>query len=434
MKKGLNKSGLLLIAGITMITGAATAQKKAETDAALAYRSIKTAMESQDMEGAKKATLKAKGFIDQAAAHAETEKSPKTLFYKGEIYGTIHFLRQLNDQAFNDATPSDALDQAIKAYNSAYTTSDKFDSDIANSIGMGKMQIAMAANALFDGQKFKEAGDMYETSAKLSSALNEIDTAAIYNTALCATNSEDWDRAAANYRRCAELNYKPETIFRSTASAYISAKKNEEALTFLKEAIVKSPKDKYLYWTLGTIAMDLNDNQLVIDNLNKAIELDPKYADAYYNLGSYFLGKGEDLRQKAAGMTASEKKQSDEMLNQSLEFYKLSTAALEQYVILVPNDKDVLKSLYKMFRSLKDTEKEAKYKKMMEEADQKISLENFSKLSDGMSFDSVQKILGNGSLTSSSGNVEVYTWSNSSKIITVTFTDKKLSAKSQNGL
>lgn len=368
MKKVISRSGLLLIAGITMITGTATAQKKAETDAALAYISIKTAMQNQDMEAAKKATLKAKGFIDQAAAHVDTEKSPKTLFYKGEIYGTIHFLRQLNDQAFNDATPADALDQAIKAYNASYTTSNKFDSDITTSIGDGKMQLAMAANALFDAKKFKEAGDMYETTAKLSTAINEIDTAAIYNTALCAANAEDWERAAANYRKCAELNYKQETIYSTTASAYINAKKNEEALNFLKEAIKRTPNDKFLHFALGTIAMDLNDDQLVIDNLKKACEIDTKYADAYYNLGGYFLGKGEDLRQKAANLPTSEKKQADEMLNKSLEYYKLSTEALEQYIALEPNNPEVLKSLYKMFRALKNTEKEAKYKKMMEEA------------------------------------------------------------------
>lgn len=368
MKKGLNKTGLLLITGITMMSGTAMAQKKAETDAALAHRGIVTAMQNQDMEAAKKATLKAKGFIDQAAAHPETEKSPKTLYYKGEIYGTIHLLRQLNDQAFNDATPADALDQAITAYNVAYSTSDKFDGEITNSISSGKMQLGMAANLLYDNKKYKEAGDMYETSAKMSSAINQIDTASIYNTALCAANAEDWERAAANYRKCAELNYRPETIYSTTASAYINAKKNDEALNFLKEAIKRTPNDKFLHFALGTLAMDLNDDQLVIDNLKKACEIDPKYADAFYNLGGYFLGKGEDLRQKAADLPTSEKKQADEMLNKSLDFYKLSTEALEQYIVLEPNNPEVLKSLYKMFRALKNTEKEAKYKKMMDEA------------------------------------------------------------------
>ncbi|MNY09559.1 hypothetical protein D3C86_1424750 [compost metagenome] len=105
-----------------------------------------------------------------------------------------------------------------------------------------------------------------------------------------------------------------------------------------------------------------------MENLNKAVEIDPKYADAYYNLGSYFSSKGLELRQKASNLPPNAKKESDELLAQSLEFYGLAVDPLEKYIALSPKDIDVLNSLVKIARALKNTEKEAKYKQMLEAA------------------------------------------------------------------
>jgi tetratricopeptide (TPR) repeat protein len=365
--KGINSNmKWLFVAGLALVSGLATAQKKSETDAALALRSIETAFGSNDIDAAKKATLKAKGFIDQAAVHPETEKSPKTLFLKGEIYAYIFLFRQMNDAVFNEATPSDALAISVKSYNLAFTTSDKYDGDIRESISTAKSMVATKGNALFDAKKYAEAMVEYDNTVQLSTAINEIDTASIYNAGLCAQVSENWLAAAERFKLCASYNYKPDATYLNTATSYIRAGKNDEAMNFLKEAIQKAPKNKYLYWTLGTIAMDINDDALVETNLKKAIELDPNYSDAYFNLGSYFFGKGIDLRKQANDMT--DKVKADAALAKSLEYYNIASAPLEKYCELVPKDKDVLKSLWQIFRTLKNTEKEAKYKKLYEEA------------------------------------------------------------------
>lgn len=356
----------VLAAGLLLVSGMSTAQKKSETDAALALRSIESAFSTNDIDAAKKATLKAKGFIDQAAVHPETEKSPKTLFLKGEIYAYIFMFRQMNDAVFNEATPADALTIAVNSYKSAYTTSDKYDSDVRQSIGNAKALVATKGNALFDAKKYAEAMVEYDNTVQLSSAINEIDTASIYNAALCAQVSENWMAAADRFKLCASYNYKPDVTYLNTATSYIRAGKNDDAMNFLKEAIQKAPSNKYLYWTLGTIAMDINDDALVETNLKKAIELDPNYSDAYFNLGSYFFGKGIDLRKQANEMT--DKAKSDAALAKSLEYYTIASAPLEKYCELVPKDKDVLKSLWQIFRTLKNAEKEAKYKKLYEEA------------------------------------------------------------------
>lgn len=364
----LNMTKGALLAGIFMISSLSFAQKKVETDAALALQAFEKAQMGGNMEEAKKQLLKAKESIDIASTNPETEKSPKTLFLKGEIYTNMLFLKVLGDAEFNKNVPEDAKDVAIKAYKESYDLSNKYDSDIQNSVGVIKQMLHPIGSAAYEAKKFKEAGEIFGTINDFNSVLNVIDTVYIYYQGMAAESDENWAQAAEYYKKCADMNYKPNEIYRATAMAYIRGGQNEKAIEFLKHAIEKSPKDKHLYFALGTIAMEMKDDQTVLSNLNKAIEIDPKYSDAYYNLGSYFSGKGFDLRQKAGDLPPSAKKESDELLAKSLEYYGFAMDPLEKYIAIVPKDLEVLNSLIKIARALKNTEKETKYKQMLDAA------------------------------------------------------------------
>ncbi|MNF10448.1 hypothetical protein D3C80_2113830 [compost metagenome] len=87
-------------------------------------------------------------------------------------------------------------------------------------------------------------------------------------------------------------------------------------------------------------------------------------------MGSYFSGKGFDLRQKAGDLPPNAKKESDELLAKSLEYYGLAMDPLEKYIAIVPKDLEVLNSLVKIARALKNPEKEAKYKQLLDAAKQ----------------------------------------------------------------
>ncbi|WP_430402655.1 tetratricopeptide repeat protein [Fluviicola sp.] len=368
----LNITKGALLAGIIMISSLSFAQKKIETDAALALQNYEKALASGDMVEMKKQILKAKESIDIAAANPETEKSPKTLYLKGEIYSYLFTMRiiAMNDAEFMKSIPENATESAIKAYKEAYDISNKYDSDIQTSVGNMKIQLHPIGSAAYEAKKYKEAGIIFGVINDYSSVLNQIDTIYIYYQGLAAQGDSNWVQAAEFYKRCADLNYMPNEIYRSTAMAYIKAGQNDKAITFLKQAIAKSPKDKHLYFALGTIAMEMNDDPTVLENLNKAVEIDPTYGDAYYNLGSYFSGKGLELRQKASNLPPNAKKESDELLAKSLEFYGFAMDPLEKYVAINPKDVDVLNSLTKIARALKNTEKEAKYKQMLDAAKQ----------------------------------------------------------------
>ncbi|WP_343633794.1 tetratricopeptide repeat protein [Fluviicola sp.] len=364
----LNMTKGALMVGIVMISSLSFAQKKVETDAALAFQNYEKAQMTGDMVEMKKQLIKAKESIDLASTNAETEKSPKTLFLKGEIYTSLLLVKMLGDAEFNKNVPENAKEISVKAYKEAYDISNKYDSDIQNSVNTIKQMLYTTGSAAFDAKKYKEAMMAFGTVNDYTAVLNQLDTTAIYYAGIAAENDSNYVQAAEYYKKAAESNYKPDLIYRSTAMAYIKAGQNDKAVEFLKQAIAKSPKDKHLYFALGTIAMEMNDDKTVLENLNKAVEIDPNYADAYYNLGSYFSSKGFDLRQKAGSLPPNAKKESDELLAKSLEFYGFAMEPLEKYVTISPKDVDVLNSLVKIARALKNTEKEAKYKQMLDAA------------------------------------------------------------------
>ena len=88
MKKQIFKSTVL--GSVILISTQIVAQKKNETSAAVAYKNTYSlAMGKNNIEGAKKALLDAKTYVDLAAENSETQNSPKTLWLKGEIYSNL---------------------------------------------------------------------------------------------------------------------------------------------------------------------------------------------------------------------------------------------------------------------------------------------------------------------------------------------------------
>jgi tetratricopeptide (TPR) repeat protein len=366
MKKITLNTSLAL--GLTLLSSLSFAQKQVETDAAVAYQAFEKAQMMQKMDDAKSALLRAKKSIDAASSNPETEKSPKTLFFKGEIYSSLAFMKMLGDAEFNKNIPDDAIQIGVDAYKASYSGSTKYKTDIENSVNTIKQLMHPLGQAAYEAKKFKEAGEAFGVINKYNSILGTVDTVYIYYQGMAAESDTNWVKAAEYYKTCAEMGYQPDATYRATAMAYIKAGQNDKAVDFLKQAIAKSPKDKHLYFALGTIAMDMKDDQTVLTNLNKAVEIDPTYSDAFYNLGSYFSSKGLELRQKADALPPSAKKEADEMFAKSLEFYGYALDPLEKYIAIQPKDVDVLNSLVKICRATKNTEKATKYMAMLEEA------------------------------------------------------------------
>jgi len=342
------------------------AQKANETSAALEFKKYMPAMAKGDLEAAKKALLKAKDFIDLAAAHPDTKESPKTLYYKGEIYSNFLTVgMQSMDTSFLNKAGADAFDVAIAAYKQGYDVSDKFDEDIKSSIMQKKGSLELFTNTMFTNKLYKEAIEIYDYQVKLSSALSIVDTQSYYNAGICAERGELWETAAKYYSKCAELGYNSPEIYKTVAICLIKANKREDAYAYLNKAIEKNPNDAQLYYVIGTMYMETNDNQKAIDNLKKALEKDPKLMDANYQLGAFLLELGSKLRKQANELPLKDPN-FDKYIKESTQYYNEALVPLETYIKAFPDDKAVLTCLYQIHRTLKNTEKEQEYKKRID--------------------------------------------------------------------
>jgi tetratricopeptide (TPR) repeat protein len=396
MKNKVAKTSL--IAGALIISASTYAQKKNETSAAVEFKTkYQVSMGSGDIDGAKKALIAAKGFIDLAAEHVETKESPKTLYYKGEIYANFLMVgMQTMDTTFMKLGGDDALETAIAAYKKGFDVSDKFDSDIREAVYQKKAMLDPYANMLYKNNMFKEAGELYITQADLSSAVSELDSTSIFNGSLCFEKGSEFIKAAEGYEKLAKVGYKGTTTYVLASSAYRKGGNIEKAKAIvaegrkkhpsdrdlllelvntnidagdaagaeaaLNEAITKDPNNKQLHYTIGTIYIDLKENEKAEQALNKSLEIDPNYADALYQLGAHLVTWAGDTKTAANQLKFGDPNY-NKMLQQADDTYKRALVPLEKYIGKNPNDKDVLTILFQLNRSLGNTEKALEYKK-----------------------------------------------------------------------
>ncbi|MDP4685007.1 MAG: tetratricopeptide repeat protein [Crocinitomicaceae bacterium] len=396
MKNKVAKTSL--IAGALIISASTFAQKKNETSAAVEFKTkYQVSMGSGDIDGAKKALIAAKGFIDLAAEHVETKESPKTLYYKGEIYANFLMVgMQTMDTTFMKLGGDDALETAIAAYKKGFDVSDKFDSDIREAVYQKKAMLDPYANMLYKNNMFKEAGELYITQADLSSAVSELDSTSIFNGSLCFEKGSEFIKAAEGYEKLAKVGYKGTTTYVLASSAYRKGGNIEKAKAIvaegrkkhpsdrdlllelvntnidagdaagaeaaLNEAITKDPNNKQLHYTIGTIYIDLKENEKAEQALNKSLEIDPNYADALYQLGAHLVTWAGDTKTAANQLKFGDPNY-NKMLQQADDTYKRALVPLEKYIGKNPNDKDVLTILFQLNRSLGNTEKALEYKK-----------------------------------------------------------------------
>ena len=363
-----NSKNLFLVAGLVLTTVASFAQKANETSAAVEFKSnFQPAFFGGDMPKAKSSLTKAKEYIDLAYNHADTKESPKTLYYRGEIYFYVMVLKGLDSNLFAAVSPEQAFEESMASFNKSYTISNKMDADIEESIAQKKSFIEMACMAAYDEKKFKDAMEGYDAQVKLSSALNQIDTTSIYFAGICAEKDENYGKAAEYYIKCAELGYKVPEMYKTVANVLILDKKNDEATAYLEKAIEKDPNDKAMHYVIGTFYMEAGQNDKATESLRKAIALDPTYQDAQYQLGAHLLSIGLNIRTEANALKQNDPN-FDKMIAESDAYYAQAVVPLEAYIAMVPNDKEVLLNLSKLYRSLKNTEKALEYKKRHDEA------------------------------------------------------------------
>jgi tetratricopeptide (TPR) repeat protein len=348
-----------------------TAQKKNVTDAAMLMKKYNPATMMDP--ASKKNVEEAKKFIDLAAANAETAEDMKMHFYRAQIYYALIELAQMDAQ--KGTMPDEKL---LEEYATTSKASFKkvlddpkktYQQDAEFFIKMRVEQYFNMGITFYNKKNFELAAQAFMGSYMINEFIGVENKEAYTNTTLSVNYAVDSLLKVKSYDKAsdiANMAYKmmPKNIDVIITLININLQKGDmtTAEKYLNEGLAIDPKNKQLYYVLGTSYIDLKQYQKAEEALIKAIEIDPNYTEAQYQLGAHLFNWANELKYEAGALDYKNPKVA-ELENQSTETLNRALVVLEKYIDKNPNDKTVLDILYKTHYKLGHTEKADEYKK-----------------------------------------------------------------------
>lgn len=136
----------------------------------------------------------------------------------------------------------------------------------------------------------------------------------------------------------------------------IEKKQYDEARSMLNEAIAASPENPQLYFVLGILEETLENNDAALADYQKAIQLDPNYAQGQYAVGRTICNLAYALDDKA-GQGTTQAEYMEIRNNQVNPMFKEAATYLEKAYELDPeNMHDALRYLRNVYYNLGDEE------------------------------------------------------------------------------
>lgn len=347
---------------------------------------------------------KAKLAIDEASKNPSTSEKAKTWYYRGQVYQRIS-----DSEKFKSLDPN-ALQVAFESYKKALSLPDVNKIDIAD---LQRLYASVGNNMVnkgidqFKTQDYANAVTSFENGIEVAKQFKSVDSLSYYYAAVSASKSGNTDKAKTYFKKCIDINYQgplayyymadmynaagDTASFKSTIqegrtkypddanlltqeiNIYLGEGNAEGALTALNQAIEKDNNNKTLYYARGNMyekraEMDKENKTAHIESAkadyNKAIELDPTYFDAYYNLGAMIYNQAVAYMDvvneiKDNQKYAKEKAIADEIFKSSLPF-------LEKAHELNPTDKSTMISLKELYVRTSNMEKYNEIKQKLE--------------------------------------------------------------------
>ncbi|RPH34345.1 MAG: tetratricopeptide repeat protein [Bacteroidales bacterium] len=234
--------------------------------------------------------------------------------------------------------------------------------------------------------------------------MNQKDTAIYYYSALSAQFAGKNQEAIEQYKKAIELGFTSEgNAYSNIDQAYRALGDNESGLKYLEEGFTKFPKNQSLlialinyylnknedpskvityidkaiaddptnaslYHAKGTIYDKLKEFEQAIEAYKKAIEVNPKYFDPYFNIGVIYYNAAIKCLEDANKVPAKELEKYDALIAKANEEFKKALPYMEKANELTPNDKYTLESLKNIyFRYRRDNdEMQKKYDAVIE--------------------------------------------------------------------
>jgi tetratricopeptide (TPR) repeat protein len=348
----------LLLAGLSLVLSTATfAQKKNVTDAILLMRKYNP---MGDVAANKKTVTEAKNFIDLAAANAETAEDLKMHLYRGEIYYCLNEIG--NIESATSGAPQDLSSMnanktvAVASFKKVLDDPKKAWTTDAQSFINSRVDFMFNQGIVaYNAKKYVDAANAFMAANEIKSYLGESFKDAEVNTSLAANYAVEDFLAAKKYDEALKFaqgisEKMPQNIDILISIVNINLQKGDVAATetYINKALALDPLNKQLYYVLGTSYMDKKENDKATIALKKAIEIDPTYNEALYQLGAHLYNLAVEKRNATVELDYKDPKAA-KLEAEAMDLFKEALAPLEQYDKLNPSEKEVerIKSNYK---------------------------------------------------------------------------------------
>ncbi len=342
--------------------------------------------------------LEAKTQIDEAVAHEKTADKAKTWFTKGQVYEKIAFSE--------DPAHQDMADEAMKESMAAYEKAKELDGDEGKYAGLVDLQIENMWGQLINKGAELYNQDDYENAMvyfEKSSVLKPEDTTAYYYAGIAAQQHENYEAALRNYYKLVDLDYHNEDIYSSMIylerahnedneaalevltkarehfpenealmkeeiNLLIITEKTDEAKAKLQDAVKAEPDNANLYYNLAYLSEQTGENDQAVEYYKKAVEIDPEYFDATFNLAVNYYNQAAEILKKANEMDLrTYQKEGKKIEEEAQAEFSNALPYLEKAHEINPEDQVVLETLQTVYVQLKMNDKaEAVHKKMEE--------------------------------------------------------------------
>ncbi len=360
--------------------------------------------------------LKAKESIDAAFASIKSKEGTKDqakegVLSKANFYKALIYTEMSNTQGADFAKGMSA--PALEAVENAI----KLDPKGLNIMDNLKCLDILRANtynegvAAFNGKNHAAAQGSFEQVLRInalsnqSTKNNEIDTAAVIMAAYSAQNAGNTDKAIEYYTQCVSNGFKDESVYQNLSNIYLSkgegAKANEviaagkkifpNSNAFLLGEInylLKENKQKEAIGKMELAAKEYPDNASLMCVLGntyesfktaemdskaeasylKALELDPKYFDALYNLAAMYFNKGADKLKTANDLPLNQQSKFDAMKKEATDLFKKALPYFDKALSINAKDIGTLTALNGIYATMGEMTKATEYKKLLEAA------------------------------------------------------------------
>lgn len=169
-------------------------------------------------------------------------------------------------------------------------------------------------------------------------------------------NPADSVQAYENFNKAIEVLEKGQAkypddgeILLRLSNAYISANKLDVAMSAFKTGVEKEPNNKYYRYNYGVLLLNADNYPEAEAQFKAAIELDPDYTNAVYNLAVTYIRWGAKMRE--------EMEEKGEVSDAYKEKFNAAIPYLEKFLSVNPQEPTIWELLGKVYANLGMKEK-----------------------------------------------------------------------------